>query len=464
MYAEDHSRYVLLTNGNNRTSWIRDKSTLILFAVLILPVVIFCVSYMTLFGVYEKTVFPITRTSEVSELAIKRAIIYNSQTYNETNQISFAGSKNHSETTHDYKLVCYYNFPNKEVNPLKSENVDPFLCTHINLAFVSVLNNTLYISDAQTATIRRIAALKLINPKLKVLLSVGGAGNTSGFGTMVTNHGNRKTFIKSVMNCIRNYRIDGIDLDWEYPNEDRKQRMHFTQLLEEFRASINRQNKPYLLTVAVAAPVPIVDTAYDVMYMNDYVDYVNLMSYDYHFYTKYTPFTGLNSPLYGNSQDIFIFATLNMNYTVNYWNYKGMDRNKIVVGLPTYGHSFKLMNPRNNGLFAPASGYGKLGSNGFIDYGQVCVFLTLNHISPIFDMDTKSPYASKYLEWISFDDEQSLSYKAEFIRDNHYGGAMVYSMNTDDHKGMCASVGKSTMKKFPLINTIKQVLSEKSLN
>lgn len=55
-------------------------------------------------------------------------------------------------------------------------------------------------------------------------------------------------------------------------------------------------------------------------------------------------------------------------------------------------------------------------------------------------------------------------FQAEFIRDNHYGGAMVYSMNTDDHKGMCASVGKSTMKKFPLINTIKQVLSEKSLN
>lgn len=48
-----------------RTSWIRDKSTLILFAVLILPVVIFCVSYMTLFGVYEKTVFPITRTSGI---------------------------------------------------------------------------------------------------------------------------------------------------------------------------------------------------------------------------------------------------------------------------------------------------------------------------------------------------------------------------------------------------------------
>lgn len=60
---------------------------------------------------------------------------------------------------------------------------------------------------------------------------------------------------------------------------------------------------------------------------------------------------------------------------------------------------------------APASGYGKLGNLGFVDYSDICWFLAKNQIKPIFDMDTRSPYATKYSEWISFDDIESLTYK-----------------------------------------------------
>lgn len=67
------------------------------------------------------------------------------------------------------------------------------------------------------------------------------------------------------------------------------------------------------------------------------------MSYDYHYYTKFTPFTGINSPLYAASSDKFYLATLNINFSVNYWNYLGMDRSKIIVGLPTYGHTFRYV-------------------------------------------------------------------------------------------------------------------------
>lgn len=69
------------------------------------------------------------------------------------------------------------------------------------------------------------------------------------------------------------------------------------------------------------------------------------------------------------------------------------------------------MNLRNNGIYAPATGYGKLGSSGFADYMQICTFLNQNQITPVFDMDSKSPYAMKFSEWVSFDDEQSLSFK-----------------------------------------------------
>lgn len=80
-------------------------------------------------------------------------------------------------------------------------------------------------------------------------------------------------FIKSILYYIKEYKFDGIDIDWEFPNEnvrpDLKQKMHFTQLLEEIRKEINRQDKhKFLLTVAVAAPTFLIDNCYDVPYMN----------------------------------------------------------------------------------------------------------------------------------------------------------------------------------------------------
>ncbi|KAI7815437.1 chitinase [Rhyzopertha dominica] len=408
---------------------------------------------------------------EVPSYWVERAITYN--TINaETNTLlkrkrMRVGKGNSIDLTvksmgSSYKLVCYYVLSD-ELENLRAENIDPDLCTHINVAFATVINNTIYLDDTQRMGLLQVLELKKQNPQLKILLSIGGAGNDVGYPIMVKTHENRKTFIKSILEYIVFYKVDGVDLDWEFPNEDsafdRKQKVHFTQLLGEIRAEINRQRSyKFLLSVAVAAPVFIVDNSYYVKYMNDYVDYINLMSYDFHFYTKYTPFTGINAPLYSSPDDVGYFAQQNINYSAHYWLQQGMERQKIIVGLPTYGHSFSLVNPSNNGINAPASGYGELGHLGFADFSEICWFLTQNSIKPVFDMESKSPYATKYNEWVSFDDVNSLTYKAEFIRKN-FGGAMVLSLNTDDHRGSC-SISGHLPQTFPLTKKIRQVLRD----
>lgn len=119
-----------------------------------------------------------------------------------------------------------------------------------------------------------MAQLKLHNPNLKTLISVGGA-LAEGLPEMILNHRNRKKFIKSVVDAIRTYELSGVDLDWEFPNwdnplNDDRQRQHFTQLLEEIRKEINRhsEGKKFLLSVDVAAIPSIIDTAYDIQYLN----------------------------------------------------------------------------------------------------------------------------------------------------------------------------------------------------
>lgn len=45
------------------------------------------------------------------------------------------------------------------------------------------------------------------------------------------------------------------------------ERVHFTQLLRELRDELNRRHSTLLLSVAVAAPQPVIDTSYDIVEM-----------------------------------------------------------------------------------------------------------------------------------------------------------------------------------------------------
>lgn len=72
-----------------------------------------------------------------------------------------------------------------------------------------------------------------------------------------------------------------------------------------------------------------------------FVDFINVMAYDYHSYQWYFPITGPNSPLFSSKSDVGFFQNLNINGSIQYWISKGMPKEKILLGMPTYGHSFK---------------------------------------------------------------------------------------------------------------------------
>lgn len=134
------------------------------------------------------------------------------------------------------------------------------------------------------------------------------------------------------------------------------------------------------------------------------------MSYDYHFYVWYYPITDLNAPLFPRLAESGYLSTLNVNFSTQYWLSKGMPKEKLIIGIPTYGHSYRLDNPLNHGLLAPANGFGKLGEMGFVSYYTVCQFLH-DGAKSVFDDESKVPYAYKDREWISYDDVTSVYYK-----------------------------------------------------
>ena len=72
-----------------------------------------------------------------------------------------------------------------------------------------------------------------------------------------------------------------------------------------------------------------------------HVDFVNVMTYDYHFFQTYYPLTDYNAPLYASSQDEnSLLAPFNVNYSIHYWISQSMPKEKLVLGIPSYGHTY----------------------------------------------------------------------------------------------------------------------------
>lgn len=134
-----------------------------------------------------------------------------------------------------------------------------------------------------------------------------------------------------------------------------------------------------------------------------------------------------------------------------------------------------MLNPLNNKIQSPASGYGRLGENGFVTYPEVNWFIRHNIFVDLqFDETSCSPYVSGGNEWISFENTRSIEckvsllninyytiviiliikiiilFKSKYIKDNKFGGAMIYSLNSDDFQ--------ANANTFPLTKIVKQIL------
>ena len=76
----------------------------------------------------------------------------------------------------------------------------------------------------------------------------------------------------------------------------------------------------------VSPSAKVCDHAYDIPKLNKYLDFVNVMTYDYH--GQWDKKTGHIAPIYEHPEDSD--KTFNVNYTINYWLEKGLHPSKLI--------------------------------------------------------------------------------------------------------------------------------------
>ncbi|XP_051021892.1 oviduct-specific glycoprotein [Acomys russatus] len=373
----------------------------------------------------------------------------------------------HSDGT-AYKLVCYFaSWAHSRPGPASvlPRDLDPFLCTHLVFAFASISNNQIVAKNLHDEKILypEFNKLKERNTELKTLLSVGGWNfGTSRFTTMLSTFANREKFIDSVTFFLRTHGFDGLDLFFLYPGlrgSPTQDRWNFLFLIEELQFAFEKEalltQQPRLLLSAAVSGIPsIIQTSYDVHLLGRRLDFINVLSYDLH--GSWEKLTGHNSPLFSIPEDSKSSA-----YAMNYWRKLGAPTDKLIMGFPTYGRTFHLLKASKNGLQAASVGPASPGNYtkqaGFLAYYEVCSFVQRAKRHWI-DYQYV-PYAYKGNEWLGYDDTISFSYKAMFVKKESFGGAMVWTLDTDDVRGTFCGNGP-----FPLVHILNELLVKAEFN
>ncbi|XP_064594988.1 chitinase-3-like protein 1 [Liolophura sinensis] len=344
-------------------------------------------------------------------------------------------------------FFCYYATWAK-YGRLRPEAIDPFICTHIVVAFAEVKVNSVtadiqaFDQTDENDVFPAMSGLKTRNPNLKMILAVGGWNHgTNRFIRVADNPALLNSFVKNTVNYLKRFQFDGLDVDWEFPTS----KSQFSRFIRALRTEFNQPGNSHLiLTSAMSAGEAAIISGYDIPDLAITLDYVLLMSYDLH--GGWEGKTGHNSPLFARSTEVSWRARLNTAWAANEWFRKGMPRSKIIIGMTTYARRFTLRDPAVHGVEAPAEWW-----NVILNYAEVCSeFLPGSTI--VWDAESQAHYAYKGKLWLSFDSVDSIRAKTKWLMQNRFGGAMVWTMDQDDYSDKCGQGFN------PLLSTIKQEL------
>ena len=200
----------------------------------------------------------------------------------------------------DFRIIAY-------VTDAIVESVIPYdKLTHINYAFLTPKADGTFNPISNAWKLQRIT--KNAHARgVKVLVSVGGWGWEKQFEVVAATPELRSVFVSNLKAVVDGYRIDGADIDWEYPSSGQSGD-NFLALMRELRVALPGR----LLTAAVVSHG---DNAAGISPETfELFDFVNVMAYD--------------GPEHGTMQQFM--------QGLSYWSARGVPPHKIVMGLPFY--------------------------------------------------------------------------------------------------------------------------------
>jgi len=336
-------------------------------------------------------------------------------------------------------VVGYYYFWDKTAFPYTKIEYDKV--SVIAHAFV-VPNADGSLSPESGATWQNFLYPQMINAahqnNVKVIVSVGGWGNSAGFAPLAASATARANFAGNMKNfCLQN-NYDGVDIDWEYPgNADRA---IFVKMMEVLRDSLSSVSPR--LSLSMTTPGYLA-SGYDFQTLAGLVDWVGVMTYDY--YGSWTALSGFVAPLYDPPSSTGDTEGSVNSSIMQFLQYTSIPVSKLFMGLAFYGYNFQspgLYKPRTGNAptvpYYSAVAYEKSGWSYHWDDVSECPYLT----------DPSNTHI------IPFDDTVSVKYKCNYLKSKNLGGVIIWRLGYDN-LGSSQPLLETTWRK---LNTVTEVV------
>ncbi|KAJ2303925.1 hypothetical protein IWW55_002677 [Coemansia sp. RSA 2706] len=303
------------------------------------------------------------------------------------------------------------------------------------------------------------AVSKIHKDNAKALVSIGGWSYSTNFSSIMKDTTARTALADNIVTYVDENKLDGIDIDWEFPGVDSGQAgngvdqandtPNYLKLLQDLRKKLDAKfaDDKKLITMAVGSQPFNVNgkPSTDLSEFAKVVDYANLMLYD--FYGSWSKTSGPNAPLNGDG--------LSFMSVIKAWTDAKWPASKLTAGMAFYGHSVTLSSigkDISTNQFQSKSDVVPKGDEGDVkettsanftgmwqyNYLRTGVLLdaagkTAEHWTRYWDNSSMTPYLvnDQDKRFISYDDQQSIQAKVQFAKSCGIAGGMVWSMHMD---------------------------------
>jgi len=321
-----------------------------------------------------------------------------------------------------YKIIAYYTGSGSAIKQWPVNKL-----SHIIFSFLKIQNDTLtFHNKDQEDSLKQLVELKKEYPQLKIMVSIGGWSGCAPCSDLFASAAHRKNFAKTTVALFKQYGIDGLDLDWEYPaiegfpghKYDAADKDNFTELVKALRQEMGTD---YLLTFAAGGFTKYLEQSIDWDAVIPLVDFVNLMTYD--LVGGYATVTGHHTPLHGYRPGEQSTANC-----VNWLLDKKVPGNKLVIGAAMYARVWENVPDTNHGLYQPGKFKQGVAYSDFTNY-----FSDTSGFIYYWDKQAMAPYQynSSQKLFATFDDKRSIKAKTEFVRRKKLGGIMFWELGQD---------------------------------
>ncbi len=331
--------------------------------------------------------------------------------------------------------------------------------THILYAFGNVTNGQCVIGDSyadydkaydaagsvdgvadswDAGTLRgsfgQLRKLKKLHPNLKVIWSFGGWTWSGGFPQAAANP---TAFANSCYSLVEDPRwadvFDGIDIDWEYPNDcgltcDTTSGFSgYKNLIQALRV---RFGPNALVTSAIGAAAAKINAA-DYAGASQYLDFIMPMTYDFFGAFNAAGPTAPHSALY----DYAGIPTPGFysDAAVQLLKAKGVPSSKILLGVGFYGRGWTGVTQAAPGGSATGAAAGAV-EPGINDYK------VLKSTCPANGTVAGTAYAFCNGNWWSYDTPATLVGKMNYVNQQNLGGTFFWELSGDTPEGELINV------------------------